>query len=605
MADSPQPVPVSFPEFQPLTTAKWQERLTRDLKGQDPATLRWQTPDGFAVEPFYHQEALAELGGAPAPLVRAAGAWRNVPTYVVPAASRGHEAIDRAAAALQLGAEGAHFVLAQADEFDADYLAQQLPLADTYVGFTLRRGAAGLLARLAATGAGSLRGFLVLDPLTHHVPDLATQLQELRGVLATSRAWPEFRALGLDVAYYGNRGATTTQQIAFALNTAAAYLSKLPNEELSVADVAAALHLHVAVASNYFFEIAKLRAFRRLWATLLHAYGLPAEAAEHLTIFASTATWSQTTLDPHTNLLRHATEAMSAVLGGADAVSVGTFDSLFHEPNDFAERLARNLPVLLREEAHLGQVQDPAAGSYYLETLTDTLAREAWALFQQLEAAGGLPAATGQVMSLLHEAAQAQFRRIATGQQVVVGTNRYQNAQEQFDFNPKRLLRSPGFDSTRATYPTEVLRLATALHFERRELKKKRAALVLLGTHTNEIILESFLQTLPKLERPELHHAHPEGTLSVLFSSSEQATLMYATPEQFGQLARTVSGVPLDEAGFMPPTLLTADLATMQEAVQIFGLKEFTVEGYSTEAVLSRLQGRDASPGAAAASEAE
>lgn len=592
MADSPQPVPVSFPEFQPLTTAQWQARLTRDLKGQDPATLRWQTPDGFSVEPFYHQEALAELGGAPAPLLRPAGAWRNVPTYVVPAASRGHEAIARAAAALKLGAEGAHFVLAQADEFDADYLAQQLPLADTYVGYSLRRGAAGLLARLAEAGAGPLRGFLVLDPLTHHLPDLVTQQQELREVLATCRNWPEFRALGLDVAYYGNRGATATQQIAFALNTAAAYLSQLPTDELPVAEVAAALHLHVAVAPNYFVEIAKLRALRRLWATLLHAYGLPAEAAANLTIFASTATWSQTTLDPHTNLLRHATEAMSAVLGGADAVSVGTFDSLFHEPNDFAERLARNLPVLLREEAHLGQVQDPAAGSYYLETLTDTLAREAWALFQQIEAAGGLPAATGQVLALLHEAAQVQFRRIATGEQVVIGTNRYQNAHEQFDFNPKRLLRSASFDTTRATYPTEVLRLATALHFERRELKKKRAALVLLGTHTNEIILESFLRTLPATERPELQHAHPEGTLSVLFSSAEQATLMYATPLQFGRLARTINGVSLDEAGFIPPALLTADLATMQEAVQVFGLKEFTVEGYSTDDVLARLQGR-------------
>ncbi|OWP63860.1 hypothetical protein CDA63_06515 [Hymenobacter amundsenii] len=590
MADSPQPVPVSFPEFSPVTTTQWQQRLTRDLKGQDPATLTWQTPDGFPVQPFYHREALDELGGAPAPLVRQASPWRNVPTYSI-AAGRGHETIERAAAALSLGAEGAHFVLAQAEEFDVEYLAQRIPLADTYVGYSVRRGAAGLVERLAAAGV-ALRGFLILDPLTHHVPDLASQQGELRTALTSCRAWPEFRALGLDAAYYGNRGATATQQLAFALSTAAAYLSALPTEELPLADVAAALHLHVAVSPNYFFEIAKLRALRRLWATLLHAYGLPAEAASRLTIFASTATWSQTTLDPHTNLLRYATEAMSAVLGGADAVSVGTFDSLFHEPNEFAERLARNLPVLLREEAHLGQVQDAAAGSYYLETLTDTLARDAWALFQHLEAAGGLPAATGLVLEQLHTAAQAQFRRIATGEQVVVGTNRYQNAHEQFDFNPKRLLRSPTFDTTRANYPTEVLRLATALHFERRELKKKRAALVLLGAHTNEIILESFLRTLPAPERPELRHAHPEGTLSVLFSSAEQATLMYATPEQFGRVARAISQVPIDESSFIPPALLTADLATMQEAIRIFGLKEFSVEGYSTEDVLAQLQGK-------------
>ncbi|MET4106546.1 methylmalonyl-CoA mutase family protein [Hymenobacter sp. UYP22] len=591
MADLPRPAPVSFSEFDAVSTAQWQERITRDLKGKDPATLVWATPDGFPVQPFYHQEALAALGGAPLPQALSAGRWRNVPTYSVATLERGHNAIERAAEALKRGADGAHFVLGLAEGFDTEHLQQRLPLADIYVGYTVRNGAAGLVQRLAAAGSAP-RGFLVSDPITRHAANMAAQLEELRTAVQTARSWPEFRALGLDVAYYGNRGATATQQIAFALSTAAAYLSELPTADLPVAAVAAALHLHVAVGPNYFFEMAKLRALRRLWATLLHAYGLPAEAAQQLTIFASTATWSQTTLDPHTNLLRTTTEAMSAVMGGADAVSVGTFDSLFHAPNEFAERLARNLPVLLREEAYLDRVQDPAAGSYYVETLTDQLAQEAWALFQKIQNQGGLPAATGFVLQEMHASAQAQFRRIATGEQVVVGTNKFQNPQETFDYNPKRLLRSRDFDSTRATYPAEVLRLATALHFERREKKKKRAALVLLGAHTNQTILESFLLTLPEADRGELHKSRPEGTLSVLFSSPEEATLMYATPEQFGRLARAISHVPIDEPNFIPPALLTADLATMQEATQLFGLKEFSVHGYSTEDVLARLQGK-------------
>ncbi|RPD50261.1 hypothetical protein DNI29_05555 [Hymenobacter sediminis] len=591
MADSPRPAPVSFSEFDAVTTPQWQERIARDLKGKDPASLTWQTPDGFPLQPFYHQEALQKLGGAPTPQVRPGQHWRNVPTYSVPALERGRNAIERAAEALERGADGAHFVLGHAEGFDIDQLHQRLPLTDTYVAYTVRSGAGRLMQRLADLDIAP-RGFLVADPVTRHAPDMAHQLDEVRAAIDLSKNWPEFRALGLDVAYYGNRGATATQQIAFALSTAATYLSELPTPELALNEVAAAMHLHVAIGPNYFFEIAKLRALRRVWATLLHAYNLPAEATQQLTIFASTATWSQTTLDPHTNLLRTTTEAMSAVLGGADAVSVGAFDCLFHAPNEFAERLARNLPVLLREEAYLDRVQDPAAGSYYLETLTDQLAQEAWALFQKIEAAGGLPAATGLVMQELHASAQAQFRRIANGEQVVVGTNKFQNPNEKFDYNPKRLLRSREFDSTRATYPTEVLRLATALHFERREKKKKRAAMVLLGAHTNQIILESFLQTLPETERTELHRAHPEGTLSVLFSSAEEATLMYATPEQFGRLSRAISRVPIDEPNFIPPALLTADLATMQEAVHVFGFKEFTVQGYSTEDVLARLQGK-------------
>jgi methylmalonyl-CoA mutase len=593
MSDTPRSAPVTFSEFEPVTTAAWQARIARDLKGADPAALRWTTPDGFTLEPFYHRESLDALPEQPAPQLRttAGNRWRNVPTYQVEALSNGHTAIRRAAEALTRGAEGAHFVLADATAFDVDFLHEQLPLADTYIGYSLTAGPTALLRQLLDTGAPLLRGFLQFDPITNHLPDLPGQLRELREVLRLTKGMPDFRALTLDVAYYGNRGATASQQVGFALATAATYLNELPDDTLTVADVAAAMRVHTATNPNYFFELAKLRALRQVWATLCHAYGLPAEAAQ-VPILAETASWSQTTLDAHTNLLRVTTEAMSAVLGGADVLSVRPFDTLFQAPNEFSDRLARNLSVLLREEVGLGIVADPAAGSYYLETLTDTLAREAWALFQRLEAEGGLPAATALALQELHQAAQEQFRRIASGEQVVVGTNKFQNPQERFSFNAKKLLRSREFDSTRATYPSEVLRLATSLHFERREKKKKRAAVVLLGAHTNQLIVESFLRLLPASERPELWEAHPVGTLSVLFSSSEEATLMYATPEQFGRLSRFLYKVPND-VPFVPPALLTADLATLQEAVRVFGFQEFSVQGYSTEDVLARLQGKN------------
>ncbi|GGE95179.1 methylmalonyl-CoA mutase family protein [Hymenobacter cavernae] len=592
MPDTPQPTPVSFSEFEPLTTAAWQERIRRDLKGADLASLEWHTPEGFTVQPFYHREALENLGQQPVPQAQGAPTWLNVPTYHVPAADHGHTLIDQAADALARGADGVYFVLADAATFDVTYLSARLPLATTYIGYSLKSAGLDLVQRLLATGATTLRGFLQYDPITNHTPNLASQLSELRQVLRLTRAMPQFRGLSLHIDNFGNCGATATQQLAFALSTAAAYLSELSDAELSVVDVAATMQVHVAINPSYFIELTKLRALRRLWATLLHAYQLPPAGAASLTIFASTASWSKTTLDSHTNLLRVTTETMAAVLGGADAVSVGTFDSLYEAPNEFSARIARNLPIILREESGLNRVADPAAGSYYLETLTDELAREAWSLFQRIQAAGGLPSATRLVVQELHEAAQAQFRRIAAGEQVVVGTNRFQNAQEQFSFNPKRLLRSKEFDTTRATYPSEVLRLATVMHFQRRERRRKRAAVVLLGPHTNQHIMESFMRTLPKEERPELAAAHPVGTLSVLFSSPEEATLMYATPEQFNAFARTICRVDPEDPSFAAPTLLSADLATLQEAVQFFGFQEFTVNGYSTEEVLARLQGK-------------
>ena len=131
-----------------------------------------------------------------------------------------------------------------------------------------------------------------------------------------------------------------------------------------------------------------------------------------------------------------------------------------------------------------------------------------------------------------------------------------------------------------------------ALHFERREKQSKQAALVLLGAETNRHILESFLALLPAQDKPSQLPDMPEGNLSLLFSSPQEAVLMYATPTQFGRLARVVQGISMEESGFIAPALLTADLATMQEAMRVFGVREFTVEGYRTEDVLARLQGR-------------
>jgi methylmalonyl-CoA mutase len=400
MSDTLQPTPVSFSEFESLSTAAWQERIRRDLKGADLASLEWLTPEGFTVQPFYHREALATLGQQPTPQLpaKAGQPWLNVPSYRVPAADSGHDAIDRAAQALTVGADGAHFILVDARLFDVEYLHKKLPLPTTYIGYSVQTSGLNLVQRLLATGADTLRGFLQQDPLTDHTPNLASQLGELRHVLRLTRAMPNFRGLSLHIDCFGNSGATATQQLGFALSTAATYLSELPNAELTTADVAAAMQVNVAINPNFFVELAKLRALRRVWATLLHAYQLPVTTA--VPIFASTATWSQTTLDSHTNLLRATTETMAAVLGGADVVSVRPFDSIYEAPNDFSARIARNISIILREETGLARVADPAAGSYYLETLTDELARDAWTLFQRLEAAGGLPAPSSTALLL-------------------------------------------------------------------------------------------------------------------------------------------------------------------------------------------------------------
>jgi len=594
----PAAAPVSFPEFGPVSTAQWQAQLERELKGADPASLRWTLPEGLVLEPFYHREALAALGGPPAPLPPRPAPCRNVVALRVPVGTDGRLQIEQGADALARGAEGLHFVL-QGDPaaFAVVELAGRLPLATTWVAYTTQQYPDQLLERLQAAAEGQpLRGFLRFTPVT--VPEGAELLSfrnTLRRCLKLAQAWPDFSALAVNGAFFGNRGATLTQQLAYSLSTAAVMLSELPDgaDGISLADVARALHLNFAVGPSYFPEIARLRAARRLWATLLHAYGLPAQGAAALPIHTITSTWTQTTLDAHTNLLRHTTETMSAVLGGADSVQVSAFDCLYQAPNEFSARLARNLPLILSQEAHLDWVADPAAGSYFIETLTDELAGTAWAEFQALEARGGMLEARAQALEAVSQAGLATFKRIATGQAVVVGTNRFQNQNEKFDFQPKQLLRSRDFDTTRATYPSEVLRLATALHFERRANQDKQATLVLLGNaRVNEDIADAFWHLLHpgragQAPVPDL----ALDTYSVLFSKPDAATLMYANPTQFDHLARVVQQVPVGQT-FEVPSLITSDLATLLEAVRVFGFKEFVVEGHHTEEVLARLQGR-------------
>ena len=600
MNDSSPPavLPVSFPEFSPVSTAQWQAQLARELKGADPASLRWTMPDGLVAEPFYHQEALGALGGPPPPLPPRPVPCRNVVLLDVPAGTDGRLQIEQGADALTRGAEGLHFNLhGDPATFAVAELAARIPLATTWIGYSVLRQPEPLLERLAeASGGQRLRGFLRFVPVT--VPEGGELLPfraTLRRCLMLARDWPEFSALAINGLYFGNRGATLTQQLAFSLSTAAAMLAELPDEASGIAgaDVARALHLDVAIGTSYFPEIARLRAARRLWATLLHAYGLPPADAATLPIHATTSTWTQTTLDPHTNLLRHTTEAMSAVLGGADSIQVAAFDCLYQAPNEFSARLARNLPLILRDEAHLDWVADPAAGSYFVESLTDELARAVWAEFQVLEAQGGMLKARARALEAVSQAGLDKFKRIATGQDVVVGTNRFQNPSEKFDFQPKQLLRSRDFDTTRATYPSEVLRLATALHFERRANQDKQATLVLLGNaRVNEDIAEAFWHLLHpgQTGQPPMLDIAPDA-YSVLFSKPDEATLMYATPAQFDHLARVVQQVPADHV-FDIPSLINSDLATLLEAVRVFGFKEFIVEGHRTEEVLARLQGR-------------
>ncbi|KAA6309736.1 Methylmalonyl-CoA mutase, partial [termite gut metagenome] len=204
------------------------------------------------------------------------------------------------------------------------------------------------------------------------------------------------------------------------------------------AGIAKKIKFNFGISSNYFLEIAKFRAARLLWANIVASYDAKGGSDEYrcaakMNIHAETSTFNLTLFDAHVNLLRTQTEAMSAALAGVDSIAVTPFDKAYQTPDELSERLARNQQLLLKEESHFDKVVDPAAGSYYIENLTVSIAKQAWDIFLKVEDAGGFYAAikSGSIQKDINESGKARRKAVAQRREILLGTNQYPNFIEK------------------------------------------------------------------------------------------------------------------------------------------------------------------------------
>jgi methylmalonyl-CoA mutase len=256
--------------------------------------------------------------------------------------------------------------------------------------------------------------------------------EKAKAQIEAAKELSRWRTLGVSGSVIHNAGGTIVQELAFALAMGNEYLSRLTDMGLAVDEVARRLKFTFSVGASYFIEIAKFRAARLLWANIVNAYQPEKECSTRLKIHAETSAWNQTAYDAYVNMLRGTTEAMSAALAGVDSLEVLPFDAPLNAATDFSNRIARNTQILLKEESHFDQVVDPAAGSYYIETLTQSIADEAWKLFRQVEEKGGYVAAfkAGFIQEQVNAAAQKRDSNIATRRDILLGTNQYPNFNE-------------------------------------------------------------------------------------------------------------------------------------------------------------------------------
>ena len=229
-----------------------------------------------------------------------------------------------------------------------------------------------------------------------------------------------------------NAGAYIYQELGYALSWGAEWMTMLTEAGVKADEAARRIKFNMGVSMNYFMEIAKMRAARMLWAQIVEQYKPESKQSSKMMCHAVTSRYNQTIYDAHVNLLRSQTESMSAALAGVDSITTTPFDVPYKNPDAFSERIARNQQFLLKEESHLDKVVDPAGGSYYVETLTVSLANEAWKLFLEIEEKGGFLACINDctVQKAVNETSAKRHTDVARRKEILLGTNQYPNINE-------------------------------------------------------------------------------------------------------------------------------------------------------------------------------
>lgn len=428
-----------FQDFEPVSSKQWKQQIQYELKGADyNETLVWESPEGIKVKPFYHNDEDQANLGSNAP----ATAFSIVQNIFVHDVKKSNE---RALDTLQRGAESIRFTI-ENENCSVEELMQNLPLENTTYYFNLPFLSIDFVNKLNDFSTKNKANFIILiDPIGQLFSDgnwfenLDSDFEKLNSIASKSVSF-----LKISSGIYQNTGANKVQELAYTLTHINEYFNRIPN-------LSTPITIEVAVGSNYFFEIAKLRALRVLFNTLAKEYNHNFDCH----IIATPTKRNKTIYDYNVNMLRTTTECMSAILGGANAIANLPYDSLYHKDNEFGDRIARNQLLVLKHESYFDKVNNPADGAYYIESLTEQLAEKALLLFKDIEANGGLitQLIEGTIQRKISESAAKEQELFDSSKEVLLGTNKYPNKNDKMKHdlelypfvkqNPRKTLITP------------------------------------------------------------------------------------------------------------------------------------------------------------------
>lgn len=428
-----------FSEFPPVSLQEWEKQIASDLKGADyRKKLKWNTLEGVEPLPFYREDDLKNLPSAAASPA-SPGEWmRTEPIYesdIETISRQIQQGLESGMNSFRLKA-GFHpdlksltgTELKSHDQFERIFP----PAADRSYSVLFDSGPATPAILAFASKQQHLKGSLFrFDPFSDMARSgiQAFSDRSLRKIVPQLAEQKSFRPLCADGLFWHSAGATIVQEIAISLSIASEFILLGGNENSEI--TADSLWVQLSSGPLYFPEIAKVRAIRLLWRNLLDGYALDPDTS--LFIHSVTSPQNKTLSDSHNNMLRNVTEAMAAVLGGTDSLEITPFDAGFSKPDNRSRRTARNIHHIVKEEAYLGRVTNPAAGSYYIEQLTDQIAKEAWAFFNQIEEEGGISETirSGWIRKAVLQSAEEKASAYSNRQRILTGTNNYPDPEER------------------------------------------------------------------------------------------------------------------------------------------------------------------------------
>lgn len=486
-----------FSEFPPVTTEQWEEKIKIDLKGADyDRKLVWKTNEGFNVKPYYRGNDLNNLSylvdenPGDFPFVRGNKTKNN--SWFIRQNILVKNFTDANAKALNIISKGITslgFIINDDNDIcknNIEILLKDIDISSVEINFKVEKNYFEIFEILKSIikskniEPSKITGSIDFDPLGelslkgNFCESEDSAFEYCKKLIASSSDLPNFKVIGVNANIFNNSGASIVEELGFGLSMGNEYLSRLTDLGLSVDEIAPKMKFNFAVGSNYFMEIAKLRAARLLWANIVKAYNPENISSAQMHIFSSTSKWNKTIYDAYVNILRTTTETMSCVIGGTDSLLVNSFNVTFEEPTEFSERIARNQQIILKEESNFDKVVDPAAGSYYIENLTDSIADQAWKIFIDVQEQNGYIEAFKKsfIQNIVKETANKRDLAIAKRKENFLGVNQFPNFNEHIekDINPAYLepqdntlenaIAEP-LKPYRGTQAFEILRLKT------------------------------------------------------------------------------------------------------------------------------------------------